>query len=246
MAQDTADLLPFEAACHDRLAVRWCRPLPLVAVLLGCGEGPPTPPREPPSAGIAVAPSVGRAETSAEPSALPVVLSAAAEPIRAETPLSTAPVGHLEGPQRLTRLFEALARLDDGHAHDDVRILQYGDSHTASDLGVGVFRRALQGRFGDGGRGFVSIGKPWKTYVQDGVHGGMTKDFEPTKVKYRKGSFSGVDGCYGLLGVGVASSKAGARAWTSVVARSSRIEIGYGQDPRGGSFEVFSDQPLSS
>ena len=53
----------------------------------------------------------------------------------AEAPLSGAPVGHLQGPQRLTHLFEALAKLDDGHAHDDVRILQYGDSHTASDLG---------------------------------------------------------------------------------------------------------------
>ena len=97
----------------------------------------------------------------------------------AEAPLSGAAVGHLQGPQRLTHLFEALAKLDDGHAHDDVRILQYGDSHTASDLGVAVFRRALQARFGDGGRGFVSVGKPWKTYAQDGVRGGMTKEFEP-------------------------------------------------------------------
>jgi lysophospholipase L1-like esterase len=192
-----------------------------------------------------VAPSVARGEVPAAemkaPAPADVDPGASPEPSRAPTPLSTAPVGHLEGPQRLVHLFEALAHLDDGHAHDDVRILQYGDSHTASDLGVGVFRRALQGRFGDGGRGFVSIGKPWKTYVQDGVRGGMTRDFEPTKVKYRNGSFSGVDGCYGLLGVGVASSKAGARAWTSIVARSSRVEIGYGQDPRGGSFEVFVD-----
>ena len=170
--------------------------------------------------------------------------AAAPDSALAGTQPSTAPagpVGHLVGPQRLAHLFEALARLGDGHSHDHVRILQYGDSHTASDLGVGVFRRALQARFGDGGRGFVSIGKPWKTYVQDGIRAEMTKDFEPAKVKYRNGSFSGVDGCYGLLGVGVAASKAGARASTSVAAPSSRVEIAYGQDPHGGRFEVLVD-----
>jgi lysophospholipase L1-like esterase len=157
-------------------------------------------------------------------------------------PLSTAPVGHLEGPHRLLHLFEALARLDDGHGHDDVHILQYGDSHTASDLGVEVFRRAMQLRFGDGGRGFVSIGKPWKTYVQGGVRGGMTKEFEPLKVKYHMDrTFTGLDGAYGLLGVGIGASQTGARAWTDVLVRASRIELAYGQDPRGGSFDVFID-----
>jgi lysophospholipase L1-like esterase len=160
----------------------------------------------------------------------------------AADPGTAAPVGHLEGAQRLAHLFGALAGLDDGHAHDDVHILQYGDSHTASDLGVGVFRRALQARFGDGGRGFVSLGKPWKSYVQDGVRGGMTKEFEPLKVKFHKdGNFTGLDGCYGLLGVGITASSAGARAWTDVAAPASHIEIDYGQAPSGGSFDVFID-----
>lgn len=166
----------------------------------------------------------------------------AAGPGGGAPPLSTAPVGHLEGPHHLTHVFEALSKLDDGHAHDDVRILQYGDSHTASDLGVSVFRRTLQARFGDGGRGFVSVGKPWKTYVQDGIRGGMTKEFEPTKVKFRKDrTFTGLDGAYGLLGVGITASKAGARAWTDVLVHASHIELDYGQDPRGGSFDVFID-----
>jgi len=163
-------------------------------------------------------------------------------PPAAEVALSSAPVGHLYGANLLRHLFESLAALDGGDAHEDVRILQYGDSHTASDLGVVVLRRALQSRFGDGGRGFVSLGRPWKGYGQDGIRGGMTRAFEPTKVKFHKDrTFTGIDGRYGLLGVGIETAQAGARAWTDVAARSSRVEFDYAEDPHGGSFDVTID-----
>jgi lysophospholipase L1-like esterase len=212
-----------------------------LTVLAGCGEGAPTPPRGPYAPELAVAPRIARVVPA--PDGMAAVQSPPpATPPGAEAPLSTAPIGHLEGPQRLVRVFEALARLDDGHAHEDVHILQYGDSHTASDLGVAVFRRSMQARFGDGGRGFVSIGKPWKSYAQDGIRGGMSKEFEPLKVKFHKDhTFTGIDGCYGLLGVGITASKAGARAWTDVAARASHVELAYEQDPQGGSFDVFID-----
>jgi len=70
-----------------------------------------------------------------------------------------AALGYLEGTARLESLFRSLSALEGapegGASGDAVRILQYGDSHTAGDLGVSVFRRALQARFGDGGRGFA-------------------------------------------------------------------------------------------
>lgn len=189
------------------------------------------------------APQVTRSD--GEESAAPAPASAA--PVAASRAPSSAPslafsatVGHLEGPSRLVRLFDALSALDDGHAHDDVRIVQYGDSHTASDLGVGVFRHLLQSRFGDGGRGFVSIGRPWKSYGQDGIHAGMTREFEPEKTVFKGGHFVG-DGCYGLLGIGIGATTGGARAWTEVAPRFSRVELDYWQDPRGGSFDVFVD-----
>jgi len=140
----------------------------------------------------------------------------------------------------LSHVFEALEGLEDGRGHDDVRILQYGDSHTASDVESAALRRQLQTRFGDGGRGFVSVGKPWKTYVQDGIRGGMTKEFEPRRTRFDDGRQSG-DGCYGLLGVAIGSDRPGARAWTQVALPSSRVEIDYWQQPRGGSFDVFID-----
>ena len=244
----TLDLRPLCAACHDPVVVRSRLLFATLASLAGCGEGHSvvrTPGVAPPD--MVTVPRVAHGDAApegsgaGEPPLAASVLPAAASP-GADAPLSSAPVGHLQGPNRLTHLFESLARLDDGHAHDDVHVLQYGDSHTASDLGVAVLRRALQGRFGDGGRGFVSIGKPWKSYAQDGIRGGMTKEFESTKVKFNKNkTFSGIDGCYGLLGIGIAASRAGARAWTDVLARSSHIELDYGQDPRGGSFDVFID-----
>ena len=216
----------------------------LLALSLGCGEGGPTRAKAPPPEG-ALAAQAGRAAGAI---ALPPLLFSNPAPVAATgsagatapTPLSTAPVGHLEGPDRLARFFDRLSALDDGSAHDDVRVLQFGDSHTASDLGTSAFRRLLQARFGDGGRGFVSIGKPWTTYGQDGIHGGMSAEFEPQKMYVKDNRVLG-DGCYGLLGVGIAADAGGARAWTEVTPAFSRVELDYWQAPHGGSFDVFVD-----
>jgi len=219
----------FATPCHDPIVVPSRRLFALLCLLVSCGDRTATPPKGP--------------EVSAS---FPTLAAAIPTPTPTPTstsapPLFSAPIGHLDGPDRLAHLFEALAGLDDGRAHDDVRIVQYGDSHTAGDLGTSVFRRLLQARFGDGGRGFVSLGKPWKSFGQDGIRGGMTKEFEPTRVKFIRGSFSGLDGAYGLLGVGIGASKPGARAWTQSTARASRVELDYAEDPGGGSFDVFID-----
>jgi lysophospholipase L1-like esterase len=151
-------------------------------------------------------------------------------------------VGFLDGPGKLQHLFEVLARLEGSHGHEVVHVLQYGDSHTASDLGVSAFRHTLQARFGDAGRGFVPVGKPYKFFAEDGVRGDMTKDFVPSRVVYHKGgNFTGIDGDYGLLGIGIASGKAGAEASTDVTAPTSQVEFSYLAQPHGGSFEVLID-----
>jgi len=218
-------------------------------VVAGCAAPPKGPPSE-----IVAAPRVARsggedAVSPETPAPTPLSLptpSSAPTPASVSIPASSptlafsTTVGHLEGPGRLAHLFEALSGIEDGHAHDDVRILQYGDSHTAADLGTGAFRRALQARYGDGGRGFVSVGRPWTSFSQDGIHGGMTKEFEPQRTSFKDGRFSG-DGCYGLLGIGIGAASSGARAWTEVGPRFSRVELDYWQEPRGGSFDVFID-----
>ena len=149
-------------------------------------------------------------------------------------------VGSLEGYPALKRFFESLARLEEGRAHDDVRVVQFGDSHTAADFETGPIRRALQTRFGDGGRGFVGIGHVYPHYVQEGLRVGSTKDFPSERGRYVKGKFVG-DGLYGLGGASIATSQHGARAWAELTAKATKIELSYLEQPHGGSFDVLVD-----
>jgi len=140
----------------------------------------------------------------------------------------------------LRRFYEALAHLDDRAASDDVRIVQFGDSHTAADMETGAVRRALQTRFGDGGRGFVAIGRPYAPYVQDAVRAGMSREWL-TSLKPPRGRPGATDGCYGLSGSCILGAAHGGRAWVDVAAPTARIEVSYLEQPAGGSFEVYVD-----
>lgn len=153
---------------------------------------------------------------------------------------SSGVVGALENAVALKRLFEALAKIDAGEAHDDATILQFGDSHTAADFETGPLRRALQARFGNGGRGFVAIGNPWKHYVQEGLRNGATADWQGERGKPTKRGFLG-DGMYGLDGFALHASHGGARAWGDYTAKATRLELAYLAQPRGGSFDVLID-----
>jgi lysophospholipase L1-like esterase len=146
----------------------------------------------------------------------------------------------LEHPRRLRHFFEALASLDEGSRRDDVHVVQFGDSHTAADFETGPLRRQLQKRFGDGGRGFVSVGKPWRYYVQEGVQKEGMTGWVAERGKYDKGRFVG-DGMYGLVGVSIATAEGGARAWTALSSRATHIELAYLEQPQGGSFDWLVD-----
>lgn len=66
----------------------------------------------------------------------------------------------------LARLYQRLAEIDGGSKTAQAAILHFGDSHSASDSYTGPLREALVTRFGDGGRGFLLPGLPWKGYAQ--------------------------------------------------------------------------------
>lgn len=150
------------------------------------------------------------------------------------------PVGALERPSKLAAFFDALAALEKGDATDDVRISQFGDSHTAADYETGTVRRQLQARFGDGGRGFVMLGRPWKAWSQEGVLSGMTEEWKPAMTPLGPGRVAAT-GVFGLAGVALFSRTPGARAWTDVLAPTTRVELAYLQQPGGGSVDVFID-----
>jgi lysophospholipase L1-like esterase len=149
-------------------------------------------------------------------------------------------VGGLSNVAGLRRFFAKLTALDDRSAHDDVYVVQLGDSHTAVDWESGVVRRMLQSRFGDGGRGYVPLGKPLPSYVQEGVRAGMTHDWWVERSKPVKGKMVG-DGLYGLAGSSIETAASGARAWAEVAHHGSRIDLGFLEQPGGGSFDLFVD-----
>ncbi|MBL0193265.1 MAG: hypothetical protein IPQ09_03395 [Myxococcales bacterium] len=201
---------------------------------LGCNDAvakarePSGPP--PAEEGISFAGGAGARERAAPP------------PVTIVTPERPAPaaVGALENLRALRRLYEGLGRLEDGTAREDVRIVQFGDSHTAADLETGTIRRALTSRFGDGGRGYVQIGRPWKSYAQEGVRTGMTDfigEHSGPKFHGRPGS----EGLFGLGGGAIATDRRGARAWAELSARANVIELSYLQQPAGGSFDFIVD-----
>jgi lysophospholipase L1-like esterase len=190
----------------------------------GCGEAVNKPSPAGGSGGVAASPLGAVAETPVQ--IVPMVRSRA--------------VGALERPHAMRRFFEALARLEAGRDVEAVRIVQFGDSHTAADIQTATVRRALQARFGDGGRGFVAIGKPWRTYLQEGVRTGMSSEWVPELGRSRRGEPPS-DGLHGLAGAALITSKRGARAWADVSAKSARAEIAYLEQPGGGSFDLYVD-----
>lgn len=213
-------------ACHDSSVRR----LPLLAAILAlsCAE-PAQKPKSAAADGASAAPS----------STLPPPAETPVEVVPAQRPSQQA--GALENTRALRRFYERLAQLESGQLDDDVRVAHFGDSHTAADLETAVIRRALQERFGDGGRGFVALGQPWKRYLQDGVKAGNSREWARERAR---GKNQG-DGCYGLGGVCLIANRRGARAWTEVAAKTSRAEVAYLEQPGGGAFEVLVDgQPV--
>jgi hypothetical protein len=89
----------------------------------------------------------------------------------------------IEDPSKsLCRFYRDLKTLDDRRADNPdkkVRILHYGDSILTTDELSGRVRRTLQRRFGDGGHGFVLLGKPWRWYHHLDIDHGANRKWTP-------------------------------------------------------------------
>jgi lysophospholipase L1-like esterase len=150
----------------------------------------------------------------------------------------------LEG-KPLEQFFVALANLQSSH-HRHVRVLHYGDSHTAADVLTSAMRRIWQKRFGDGGRGFVLAGRPWPSYKPLHLTPSTQGVWETKRVLFGV-RLTGQDHLLGLAGVAIDGAQPGARA--AMAAESSELpkqafsnfELFYLKKPGGGSFSVFAD-----
>ncbi len=138
----------------------------------------------------------------------------------------------VENPAALIPFFEQLYRLQQGKANGPVRILHYGDSHTAADEWTGEMRTLLQEKFGDGGAGYSFAGRPYLGYRREDVRSGSTNGWHTDGLVGRPG-----DGVYGLGGISM--STRAPREAVYEEADASNFELYYYQQPGGGSLQLY-------
>ncbi len=154
------------------------------------------------------------------------------------------PVPAIDSPEALDGFYRALAELARGRAKDHVRIAVFGDSNLTMDFPTGHLRRALQARFGDGGHGFVALGKPWSHYRHMDVRHDVVSGWHAYAVTT---SPTG-DGLYGLAGIAVENRWQGATTFVAtapqgapVGTRAGLFDVFFLTKPKGGAFEVRID-----
>jgi lysophospholipase L1-like esterase len=168
---------------------------------------------------------------------------AQARVLRGEAAVDSLALGHfvaIENEAALSGFHAALARLRGGSDGDGkLRILSYGASHTQSDLYTGYLRAYLQSRFGDGGQGFVLLGRVnrwYRTLDSFTDHQGLQvlharmrsdADYEPL----------------GLFGAALTGKYADgyAEVVTAKDSPNTRFEIQYLARPDGGDFGLQID-----
>ena len=146
----------------------------------------------------------------------------------------------------LDPFFAALWTLEQGKGSGLVTILHYGDSPTTADLITGDVRAQLQNRFGDAGRGYTLVAKPWAWYGHRGV------EISDHGWKMRTGVGLMREGIYGLGG---AAFEGQTGAWSKFRLTESQqtvVDVEYLAKSGGGTFAVEADdrrileQPTSS
>lgn len=136
-----------------------------------------------------------------------------------------------ENPQALNSFF---TRLSTAQAESKpVHILQYGDSHTASDDWVDEMRKKFQERWGDGGPGFAIPGHP-KGY----------RRFDLTSTNSAGWNIEGGvgktgDERNGLAGLSISTNRAGETV--SLTTSGDHLELLYLMQPQGGNFTISCD-----
>jgi lysophospholipase L1-like esterase len=137
--------------------------------------------------------------------------------------------------ETLTRFFQALAESRARSRAEPVRILHFGDSHTAADILTAIIRNNLQRDFRDGGAGYLVPGNPFATR-RNGVASSVSRGWFFDGIA-RKGGAN--DGFYGLAGFSLSAY----RANETIILRApaTRFTIFYLQRPGGGRLEIRAD-----
>jgi lysophospholipase L1-like esterase len=139
--------------------------------------------------------------------------------------------GAIENAAALVPFFEQILHPIEG---GNIHILQYGDSHTASDDWANAMRLAFQTKFGDGGPGFAFAGHPYKGYRRFDVTGSSTLGWATEGTTAHP-----LDPRLGLGGVSITAHRANESV--TFEAESSQTRLYYLNQPGGGDFVVSID-----
>jgi lysophospholipase L1-like esterase len=151
--------------------------------------------------------------------------------------LASTKVG-IEYPRALRPFFDQLIQLEADPKASLVRVIQFGDSHTAADLFTGALRQLFQTKFGDGGAGFQFAGYPFAGYRIHGTKRAQSTGWIALGTHLR-------DIGDGLVGMGgVSLSTEGAGNWVSVDADATSLEVQYLLQPSGGEIEIYDGEKL--
>ena len=134
----------------------------------------------------------------------------------------------IENPGALASFFASL------EAGDPIHILQFGDSHTASDDWVNAMRTAAQTKFGSGGPGFVQAGHPYRGYRRFDATGASSVGWKTEGTMALRG-----DPNQGLSGISISTASAGQTV--TLTASGEALTIFYLQQPGGGELELTLD-----
>ena len=156
---------------------------------------------------------------------------------RVEQSLATPRIG-IENPRALRPFFDQLHQLQADPKSQLVRIIQFGDSHTAADMFSGALRTLFQQKFGDGGAGFSFAGYPFAGYH---IHG--TKRAQSTGWTVLGTHLNDIgDAMVGMGGVSLSTDAPG--NWVSLDADATSLQVQYLIQPNGGSFEIRDNDTL--
>ena len=138
----------------------------------------------------------------------------------------------VENAAALIPFYEQLYRHQHGEMSGPLRVLHYGDSHTAADELTADLRDRFQMAFGDGGSGYAFAGSPWRGYRHQDVRTGSTRGWHTDGLVGRSG-----DGAYGLGGISMSTQSA--RESVYLQADCQAFELYFLKQPGGGSLQIY-------
>jgi lysophospholipase L1-like esterase len=138
----------------------------------------------------------------------------------------------VENPAALGNYFKALDHAKE--AGESVHILQFGDSHTASDDWVNAMRIAAQAIYGNGGPGFVHAGHPYLGYRRFDASGSNSVGWKTDGNKSHQ-----EDANQGLAHVSISTSLP--NQTVRLAASGETLGLFYLMQPGGGQFELSID-----